>query len=281
MRIVICDAHRVFADALESMLAAAGHHVVGSAVDLDEATRMLDGAAQGGRPPATPPDAAQGGRPAATPPDAAQGGRPAATPPDAAQGAPPFGEPVDACVVDLRLPRSGKRPDLGQAVAAATGTAFVALSAGADPSSLRHAVAAGVRGVALKGDDFGEFLRVLTDAVRAQGLACRDASSAKTGPVILSTSARAALRRGDGLAAGPSQFLTEREREALGRLVRGESTAAMARAMGVRVSTARTHIDAVLGKLGAHTRLEAVAYAVREGIVDMSGWQVEEPAVGT
>jgi DNA-binding NarL/FixJ family response regulator len=134
--------------------------------------------------------------------------------------------------------------------------------------------------VALKGDDFGEFLRVLTDAVRSQGPACPDADSAQTGPVILSTLARAALRRGDGLAAGPSQFLTEREREALGRLVRGESTAGMARAMGVRVSTARTHIDAVLGKLGAHTRLEAVAYAVREGIVDMSGWQAEQPAVG-
>jgi len=81
--------------------------------------------------------------------------------------------------------------------------------------------------------------------------------------------------------AGPSQFLTEREREALGRLVRGESTAGMARAMGVHVSTARTHIDAVLCKLGAHTRLEAVAYAVREGLVDVSGWQFEQHAAAT
>jgi DNA-binding NarL/FixJ family response regulator len=259
MRIVICDAHRVFADALASMLGAAGHHVVGSSVDLDEATGMLGGARQGGRPRATRPDSGPGAGPAAIP---------------------PLGEPADACVVDLRLPRSGWRPDLGQAVAAAPGTAFVTLSGSADPSSLRHAVAAGVRGVAMKGDDFGEFLRVLTEAVRSQGRACPDANSAETGPVILSTSAQAVLRRGDGLAAGPSQFLTEREREALGRLVRGESTAGMARAMGVRVSTARTHIDAVLGKLGAHTRLEAVAYAVREGIVDMSGWQVEQPAVG-
>ncbi len=254
MRIVICDAHRVFADALASMLTAAGHHVVGSAVDVDEATEMLGGAAQGGRPPATPPGAGQ--------------------------GSPPLGEPADACVVDLRLPRSGGRPDLDQAVAAAPATAFVALSGSADPSALRHAVAAGVRGVALKGDSFGEFLRVLTEAVRSQGPACPDADAAEAGPVVLSTLARAALRRGDGLAAGPSQFLTEREREALGRLVRGESTAGMARAMGVRVSTARTHIDAVLGKLGAHTRLEAVAYAVREGIVDMSAWQAEQPAVG-
>jgi DNA-binding NarL/FixJ family response regulator len=264
MRIMICDAHRVFADALASMLGAAGHHVVGTAVDLDEAVGML-GAEQGRWPLATAPlGAGREGRLPAT--------LPVEEPADACL--------ADACVVDLRPPRSGKRPDLERAVAAVPGTAFVALSGSADPSSLHHAVAAGVRGVAMKGDDFGEFLRVLMEAVSRQGSACPGADSAEPGPVILSTSARAALRRGDGLAAGPSQFLTEREREALGRLVRGESTAGMARAMGVRVSTARTHIDAVLGKLGAHTRLEAVAYAVREGIVDMSGWQAEQPAVG-
>jgi DNA-binding NarL/FixJ family response regulator len=49
--------------------------------------------------------------------------------------------------------------------------------------------------------------------------------------------------------------------------------------MGVAVSTARTHIDAVLSKLGAHSRLEAVAYAVREGLVDATGWQSDQQAV--
>jgi two-component system nitrate/nitrite response regulator NarL len=45
----------------------------------------------------------------------------------------------------------------------------------------------------------------------------------------------------------------------------------MARSMGVRLSTLRTHIDSVLIKLGVHSRLEAVAYAVREGIVEVRG----------
>jgi two-component system, NarL family, nitrate/nitrite response regulator NarL len=236
MRIVICDGHRVFADALASLLRSAGHRVAGTALDLDEAVGML------------------------------------------AAG---HSEPGQACIIELRQPRSGRRPDIGRVIAGCPGTAFVALTGSADPSSLRHAIAAGVRGVALKGDDFGEFLRVLTEAVASRGAAAAAASSPEAGPVIVSASARAALKRGDGLAAGPSQFLTEREREALGRLVRGESTAGMARAMGVRVSTARTHIDAVLCKLGAHTRLEAVAYAVREGLVDVSGWQPEQPAAGT
>jgi two-component system nitrate/nitrite response regulator NarL len=238
MRIVICDGHRVFADALASLLQDAGHEVVGTALDLDEAAGLL-GASQEARPAA------------------------------------------DACVIDLRRRGSGLRPEIAQAIAAVPGIAFVALSGSPDPSSLRHAIAAGVRGVALKGDAFSEFLRVLTEAVSRQRPGDAQAGSPEAGPVILSASARAALKHADGLAAGPSQFLTEREREALGRLARGESTASMARAMGVRVSTARTHIDAVLYKLGAHTRLEAVAYAVREGLVDVSGWEVDQPAVGT
>jgi two-component system, NarL family, nitrate/nitrite response regulator NarL len=229
MKIVICDGHRVFADALASLLNGAGHDVLGSVVSLEEAAETCERVQ------------------------------------------------VDACVVDLRPTRTGRRPDIEHAVRSAPGTAFVALSASADAPTLQQAAAAGAGGVALKGDDFGEFLRVVTDTVSSHE---RGAGPAPAKQVVLSRSARAALRAGQGVTAGPSQFLTEREWEALGRLVRGESTASMARAMGVRVSTARTHIDAVLSKLGAHSRLEAVAYAVREGLVDTSGWQREHRAVG-
>src|SRR5690242_18364759 len=189
MRIVICDAHRVFADALASLLRAAGHEIAGSVLDLDQATELLSR------------------------------------------------EPIEACVIDLRAPDPGKRPEIEKVVAGFPDTAFIALSGSADPSSLRHAMTSGVQGVAMKGDDFGEFVRVLTEAVANWG---------SPRAQVLSSSARAALRRGEGAAAGPAQFLTDRERETLARLVRGESTADMAEAMGVRVSTARTHIDSVL-----------------------------------
>jgi hypothetical protein len=39
----------------------------------------------------------------------------------------------------------------------------------------------------------------------------------------------------------------------------------VAKGMGVSYATARTHIQHVLDKLGVHSRLEAVARAVREG----------------
>jgi DNA-binding NarL/FixJ family response regulator len=74
-------------------------------------------------------------------------------------------------------------------------------------------------------------------------------------------------------------LLTPREREVLARLVHGEGTTSMARSMGVQLSTIRTYIDSVLIKLGVHSRLEAVAYAVREGIIDVDARLGEEPTL--
>ena len=63
-------------------------------------------------------------------------------------------------------------------------------------------------------------------------------------------------------------FLTEREWQCLELLVEGTSTAAMAISLGISRATVRTHVQAVLLKLGVHSRLEAAAYAVRYGLVD-------------
>jgi two-component system nitrate/nitrite response regulator NarL len=43
----------------------------------------------------------------------------------------------------------------------------------------------------------------------------------------------------------------------------------MAEEMHVSYSTARTHIQSVLSKLGVHSRLEAAALAVANGLVDI------------
>ena len=60
--------------------------------------------------------------------------------------------------------------------------------------------------------------------------------------------------------------LTARERQVVQLMVDGASTAAIARELGVSVNTVRNHTQSVLRKLGAHSRLEAAATAVRLGI---------------
>jgi two-component system, NarL family, nitrate/nitrite response regulator NarL len=60
--------------------------------------------------------------------------------------------------------------------------------------------------------------------------------------------------------------LTARERQVLWLLVGGEDTTEIARSLGVEQSTARTHVQNVLLKLGVHTRLQAVALVAGSGI---------------
>lgn len=59
--------------------------------------------------------------------------------------------------------------------------------------------------------------------------------------------------------------LSQREREILRRLSTGERTADMAVALGIRPKTVRNHIQRLLEKLGAHSRLQALAIAFPPG----------------
>ncbi|MED7955497.1 MULTISPECIES: response regulator transcription factor [unclassified Streptomyces] len=64
------------------------------------------------------------------------------------------------------------------------------------------------------------------------------------------------------------RLLTRREVQVLARIADGEDTAAIAAGMRIAASTARTHVQRVLMKLGARTRLEAAAVAARTGLLD-------------
>lgn len=59
--------------------------------------------------------------------------------------------------------------------------------------------------------------------------------------------------------------LSPREREILRRLATGERTAHMAVALGIKPKTVRNHIQRLLEKLGAHSRLQALTIAFSPG----------------
>ena len=92
--------------------------------------------------------------------------------------------------------------------------------------------------------------------------------------VVDSALLRAALRVPAPRRSTESQrvrSLTPREREALLRIAGGESTKEIARAMKVSQSTARTHVQNVLTKLGVRSRLQAAALVAREGLTEQLG----------
>lgn len=65
--------------------------------------------------------------------------------------------------------------------------------------------------------------------------------------------------------------LTRRELEILQLLTQGLSNEVISRQLYISPTTTRNHIQNILGKLGVHSKLEAVAYAVRAGYVDFIG----------
>ncbi len=68
--------------------------------------------------------------------------------------------------------------------------------------------------------------------------------------------------------AGVGTELTAREREVMACMARGWSNKTTATELYLSVNTVRNYTQSILTKLGAHSKLEAVSRAVREGIVD-------------
>jgi DNA-binding CsgD family transcriptional regulator len=61
--------------------------------------------------------------------------------------------------------------------------------------------------------------------------------------------------------------LTPRQAEILNLLAQGRTTQEIAELLAIRVSTARNHIQTLLQKLHAHSKLEAVAVSRRQGLL--------------
>jgi DNA-binding CsgD family transcriptional regulator len=76
-----------------------------------------------------------------------------------------------------------------------------------------------------------------------------------------------ALERAPTAAPAATVELTPREREVLALMVDGAPNKLIARALGISERTAKFHVAAILGKLGARNRGGAVAIALREGLV--------------
>ena len=133
------------------------------------------------------------------------------------------------------------------------------------PDHLAPALAAGARGVVLRGD-VGVDLGAALTAVK-HGLTVIDQSLAHA-----LTAAAPAPR----VPAGPPHLrargageLTERERQVVTLLAEGLSNKLIADRLGISDHTAKFHVNGVMAKLGAGTRTEAVVEAVRRGLVTL------------
>ncbi len=105
-----------------------------------------------------------------------------------------------------------------------------------------------------------ENLRIAIEAAR-EGLVCMPRSIA-----IEFGDAAGHLEEADGETVG-AQILTTREQEVLQLMANGASNKVIALRLDISVHTAKFHVASVIGKLGATGRTEAVALAMRQGMV--------------
>lgn len=72
-----------------------------------------------------------------------------------------------------------------------------------------------------------------------------------------------------GAAADADLALTSRELEVLALLAEGASNKLIARRLGISTHTAKFHVSSLLDKLDAVSRTDALAHAIRLGVIEL------------
>jgi len=169
---------------------------------------------------------------------------------------------TDVAVCDLALP-DGDGFDLIEELAAkGSRITTLVLSASLEPARFARAVEAGASGVLHKAVAIGD----IVDAVRRL-----NAGEALLSPnKIIEMLRMVSRKRQEELEAQKSiDRLTRREREVLQALAEGLDSRDIAEKLHITVETERTHMVNILNKLDVHSRLQALVFAARNGVVEI------------
>ncbi|HEY7927269.1 MAG: response regulator [Candidatus Dormibacteria bacterium] len=159
----------------------------------------------------------------------------------------------DVVLMDYRLPDGDGVATAREIKNELPAARIVMLTATSDDIVLRQAIEAGCSGYLTKDHTVEELILAVRAAHNGEAL---------ISPAMLS---RLLDRLGD--RSRPGSDLTRRETEVLRLLARGLSNQAIAADLGISLATVRNHVQSVIEKLRAHSKLEAVAKATRLGML--------------
>lgn len=167
---------------------------------------------------------------------------------------------VDVVLMDYRLP-DGTGSEATRIVKARWPSAkVVMLTAIADDETVLESIQAGADGYLTKDRAVGD----VVEAVRA----------AHAGEILLPRSVIVDIARRVVAARDRQQDrvlvepLTPRELEVLRALTEGLASPEICERLGITPNTLRTHVQNIMGKLHVHSKLEAVAFALRHRLVE-------------
>ena len=157
---------------------------------------------------------------------------------------------ADVVLLDLRMPGMSGVETILEMKRAGYGARVIVLTSFETDEDIYRAVQAGAQGYLLK------------DAPRQEILSAIRAVS-EDRPYTSTTVAAKALQR----MGKPS--LTQRELDVLQLVAEGRSNKDIARRLSITEGTAKTHVKAILTKLDAISRTEAVAVAHKRGLIHL------------
>lgn len=165
----------------------------------------------------------------------------------------------DVLLLDINLPDGDGLNLVGELRRACADTQILVLTSLADERNLQRAIGLGANGFVAKTRPASELIKAIREAAEGEIVMPRS--------LLFGLLVRMAQSGGD-VEQAHKHTLTPRELEILKHLANGRDAAAIAAELSIAVMTVRTHIRNIMAKLGAHSRLEAVAAALRLGIIE-------------
>ena len=172
-------------------------------------------------------------------------------------------EQVDVAIVDLGLP-DGYGGDLIEELREANPQSqTLVLSASLDRSQRAQSIEAGAAGTLHKSAQLEEVVESVKRLRRGEVLLPLE-------DVVELLRFAGSQRRAEYEARQAIDRLTPREREVLQALGEGLDNEGIAQKLHISLRTERNHMSSILAKLGVHSQLQALVFAVRHGVVEIS-----------
>jgi DNA-binding NarL/FixJ family response regulator len=170
----------------------------------------------------------------------------------------------DVVLLDIRMPRRSGIEAAAAIKQAVPIAKIVMLTISDDESDLYEAIKAGATGYLLKEISVDE----LAGGIRAVHAGQSLISPSMASKLLTEFAAMVAKQPGRERLSSPS--LNDRELEVLGLVARGRNNREIAADLFISENTVKNHVRNILEKLQLHSRMEAVFYAVREKLLDIS-----------
>lgn len=171
----------------------------------------------------------------------------------------------DVVLLDVRMPKGSGIEACGQIKGVAPSSRIIMLTISDEEADLYEAIKAGATGYLLKEISIDEVAGAVRAVHDGQSL-ISPAMASK----LLTEFALMAKRSNERTEQVPTPRLTDRELEVLKLVARGLNNRDIARELFISENTVKNHIRNILEKLQLHSRMEAVVYAVREKLLEIT-----------